>query len=96
MGWEILPWYTLTDDFDADFDVGEWHGTNVFYRDDDDRIYRTYFTSGRGDELLGGTWAYLDITAARAPGGLGGLAGGLPAEPGQHVAQAPRRVRRAG
>ena len=63
MGWEILPWYTLTDDFDTDFDVGEWHGTNVFYRDDDDRIFRTYFVDGRGDEALGGTWAYLDITA---------------------------------
>src|SRR5215213_7201862 len=33
MGWEVLPWYTLTDDFDS-----------------------------RGDEALGGTWAYLDIT----------------------------------
>ena len=63
MGWEILPWYTLLDDFDADFDVAEWHGTNVFYRDDDDRIFRTYFVDGRGDEALGGTWAYLDITA---------------------------------
>ena len=62
MGWEVIPWYTLTDDFDADFDVGEWHGTNVFYRDDDDRIFRTYFVDGRGDEALGGLWAYLDIT----------------------------------
>ena len=63
MGWEHLPWYTLTDDFDADFDVGEWHGTNAFYRDDDGRIFRTYFVDGRGDEALGGVWAYLDITA---------------------------------
>ena len=62
MGWEPLPWYTLTDDFDADFDVGEWHGTNVFLRDDEDRIFRTYFVDGRGDEALGGLWAYLDIT----------------------------------
>src|SRR6478736_1751604 len=30
-GWESIPWYTLTDDFDADFDVDEWHGTNVFH-----------------------------------------------------------------
>ena len=62
MGWEI-PWYTLTDDFDADFGVGEWHGTNAFFRDDDDRIFRTYFVDGRGDEALGGLWSYLDITA---------------------------------
>ena len=31
MGW-TMPWYTLTDDFDADFGVGEWHGTNAFLR----------------------------------------------------------------
>ena len=62
MGWET-PWYTLTDDFDADFGVDEWHGTNVFYRDDDDRVFRTYFVDKRGDEALGSTWAYLDITA---------------------------------
>jgi predicted dithiol-disulfide oxidoreductase (DUF899 family) len=62
MGWE-MPWYTLTDDFDADFGVDEWHGTNVFYRDDEGRIFRTYFTDKRGDEALGSIWSYLDITA---------------------------------
>jgi predicted dithiol-disulfide oxidoreductase (DUF899 family) len=61
MGWEI-PWYTITDDFDADFDVDEWHGTNAFYRDDD-RIFRTYHVDKRGDEAMGSTWSYLDITA---------------------------------
>jgi predicted dithiol-disulfide oxidoreductase (DUF899 family) len=63
MGWEHIPWYTITDDFDADFGVDEWHGTNAFYRDDDDRIYRTYFIDNRGDEAMGSTWSYLDITA---------------------------------
>ena len=62
MGWE-MPWYTLTDDFDADFGVGEWHGTNAFYRDDEDRIFRTYFVDKRGDEALGTPWAFLDMTA---------------------------------
>jgi predicted dithiol-disulfide oxidoreductase (DUF899 family) len=61
MGWEI-PWYSITDDFDADFDVDEWHGTNAFLRDGD-RIFRTYFVNSRGDEAMGGTWSYLDITA---------------------------------
>jgi predicted dithiol-disulfide oxidoreductase (DUF899 family) len=61
MGWEI-PWYTLTDDFDADLGVEEWHGTNAFLRDDD-RIFRTYFIDKRGDEAMGSTWNYLDITA---------------------------------
>jgi predicted dithiol-disulfide oxidoreductase (DUF899 family) len=63
MGWELIPWYSLTDEFDADFGVGEWHGTNAFYRDDDDQVFRTYFIDARGDEVMGGTWAYLDITA---------------------------------
>ena len=63
MGWGLIPWYTLTDDFDSDFDVGKWHGTNAFLRDDDDRIYRTYFIDNRGDEAMGSTWSYLDITA---------------------------------
>ena len=61
MGWEI-PWYTLTDDFDADFGVSEWHGTNAFLREDD-RVFRTYFINSRGDEAMGSTWSYLDITA---------------------------------
>jgi len=34
MGWE-MPWYTITDSFDADFGVHEWHGHNVFFRDGD-------------------------------------------------------------
>ena len=62
MGWEI-PWFTITDDFDADFGVDEWHGTMSFYRDDDGRIFLTYFVNARGDEQLGSTWSYLDITA---------------------------------
>jgi predicted dithiol-disulfide oxidoreductase (DUF899 family) len=61
MGWEI-PWYTVTDDFDADFGVAEYHGTNAFIRHNG-RIFRTYFVNSRGDEAMGSTWSYLDITA---------------------------------
>jgi predicted dithiol-disulfide oxidoreductase (DUF899 family) len=61
MGWQ-MPWYTITDSFDTDFGVDEWHGTNVFFRDGDDRIFRTYFINNRGDEAMGSTWSYLDIT----------------------------------
>jgi predicted dithiol-disulfide oxidoreductase (DUF899 family) len=61
MGW-TMPWYTLTDGFDADFGVDEWHGTNAFIRDEK-TVYRTYFVNSRGDEMMGGTWDYLDITA---------------------------------
>lgn len=61
MGW-TMPWFTLTDRFDADFGVDEWHGTNAFIRDGDS-IFRTYFINSRGDEAMGGTWSYLDMTA---------------------------------
>jgi predicted dithiol-disulfide oxidoreductase (DUF899 family) len=62
MGWERIPWYEITDDFDADFGVNEWHGHNAFIREDD-RIFRTYFVDARGDEHMGTTWSYLDISA---------------------------------
>ncbi len=62
MGWQHIPWYTITDSFDIDFGVDEWHGTNAFIRDGD-RVFRTYFTNGRGDEVTANTWSYLDLTA---------------------------------
>jgi predicted dithiol-disulfide oxidoreductase (DUF899 family) len=60
MGW-AMPWYTLTDSFDADFGVDEWHGHNVFFRNGD-KVFRTYFINARGDEAMGTTWSYLDAT----------------------------------
>ena len=62
MGWDLIPWYTIMGSFDRDFGVDEWHGTNAFIRDGD-RVFRTYFINSRGDEQMGGTWSYLDITA---------------------------------
>lgn len=61
MGW-TMPWYSFTGTFDADFGVDEWHGNNAFIRDGE-RIFRTYFINSRGDEALGTTWSYLDMTA---------------------------------
>src|SRR5260370_1294586 len=61
MGWE-MPWHPLTDSFDVDFGGGQWHGHNAFSRDGE-RVFRTYFINGRGDEAMGTTWSYLDMTA---------------------------------
>ena len=61
MGWK-MPWYTITDSFDADFGVDEWHGHNAFIRDGN-KVFRTYFINNRGDEAMGSVWSYLDITA---------------------------------
>lgn len=65
MGWTI-PWYSsLGSDFN--YDMGATEGENelpghsVFLRDGE-TAYRTYFTRSRGDEYLGNTWSYLDIT----------------------------------
>jgi predicted dithiol-disulfide oxidoreductase (DUF899 family) len=61
MGW-TMPWYTITDNFDKDFGVDEWHGHNAFIRDGE-RVFRTYFINWRGDEAMGTVWSYLDMTA---------------------------------
>jgi len=55
----------ITDSFDKDFGVEEWHGHNAFIRDGDhgDKVFRTYFINSRGDEAMGTTWSYLDMTA---------------------------------
>ena len=62
MGWRH-PWFTITDDFDKDFDCDMWHATNAFIRDENDRVFRTYAINGRGDEVFVGTWNLLDMTA---------------------------------
>ncbi len=43
------------------FGVTTGFGLNVFLRDGD-RVFRTYFTSGRGVEALGSNWTFLDLT----------------------------------
>ena len=65
MGWAV-PWYSSArSDFNTDFgvtgDAGESFGLSVFLRDGD-RVFRTYFTSGRGVEALGSNWTFLDLT----------------------------------
>ena len=91
MGWE-MPWYTITDDFDADFGVDEWHGTNAFIRDGD-RVFRTLLHQQprrRGDGR------HLELPRhdrAGAPGAVGGLAGGLSADRAVRVVELARRIR---
>lgn len=72
MGWEI-PWYSsFGSDFNHDFGVGpeqpqpgeyqdgETFGLSVFLHDEDD-VYQTYFTDGRGVEYLGSSFSYYDL-----------------------------------
>ena len=52
----------------------EQPGHSVFLRDGD-RVFHTYSSFARGAEWTGGSYAFLDLTAARAAGGLGGAEG---------------------
>ena len=94
MGWE-MPWYTITDGFDADHGVDEWHGTNAFFREGD-QVFRTYFVNNRGDEALGSTWSYLDLTALGRQEEWEDSPEGDAAVRGLRVVAAPRRVRDGG
>ena len=90
MGWDV-PWYTLTDSFDADFGVDEWHGTNAFLRD------------GRGDlphvlhrqPRRRGDGQHLGISGhhrSRPSGGVGGLTRRVSANAAVRVVAPARRV----
>ena len=64
MGWTV-PWFSsFGSDFNADFGVTvgeeEKSAVSVFLRDDEG-VYRSYVTSGRGDEMLGTVWSFLDL-----------------------------------
>lgn len=66
MGWTDIPWYSSAgSDFNTDFGRtqpdGEMFGLSVFLREGQD-VYRTYFTDGRGVEILGSVWTFLDLT----------------------------------
>jgi predicted dithiol-disulfide oxidoreductase (DUF899 family) len=71
MGWEI-PWYSWgggtygvdlglspPEPQPGEYQDGEMFGLNAFVRNGED-IYRTYFTSRRGVEVIGPVWSFLD------------------------------------
>ena len=61
MGWDV-PWVSAHgSDFTEDCGVGKGFGVSVFWREDE-KVFRTYFTSGRGGETFLATHRYIDIT----------------------------------
>jgi predicted dithiol-disulfide oxidoreductase (DUF899 family) len=61
MGWEI-PWYTVVGtEFQEACGTTEYFALDVFLRDDE-RVFLTYATGGRGVEALGSVWTFLDLT----------------------------------
>jgi predicted dithiol-disulfide oxidoreductase (DUF899 family) len=61
MGWSI-PWYTVVgEDFQQARGTTEYFSLEVYLRDDE-RVFLTYATRGRGVEALGSVWTFLDLT----------------------------------
>lgn len=65
MGWSV-PWFSsYGSDFNYDYNVttkdGEVPGLSVFLHENRD-IFHTYSTSGRGVDILLGSYNYLDLT----------------------------------
>lgn len=62
MEWSI-PWYTDPGRKFADtYGTGKSFAVNVFFRDDENRVYRTYFTTDRGGEVFDTNLRLLDLT----------------------------------
>jgi predicted dithiol-disulfide oxidoreductase (DUF899 family) len=61
MGW-TRPWFSdRGGKFSEACGITKFFGLSVFLRDGD-RVFRTYFTTGRGVESLGTNWMLLDVT----------------------------------
>lgn len=65
MSWPHRWVSSAANTFNADFGMttpeGELHGLSVFLREGSE-VFRTYFTSRRGTEMLGNVWGFLDAT----------------------------------
>jgi predicted dithiol-disulfide oxidoreductase (DUF899 family) len=60
MGWAV-PWYSVGPSRD-ELLAGRWFGMLVCYLRDGDRVFETYWRSGRGTEVMTPTYGLLDLT----------------------------------
>ena len=58
MGWD-MPWYSARDSADTLL-AGRWFGMMVCYLRDGDRVFETYWTTGRGVEAMAPSYGLLD------------------------------------
>jgi predicted dithiol-disulfide oxidoreductase (DUF899 family) len=61
MQWE-MPWYSVPSTSAGALIADRHFGMLVCYLRDDDRVFETYWTTGRGCELMGSSCAMLDTT----------------------------------
>ena len=60
MGWDV-PWYSAQDSADALL-AGRGFGTLLCYLRHGDRVFETYWTTGRGAEAMAPSYGLLDMT----------------------------------
>jgi predicted dithiol-disulfide oxidoreductase (DUF899 family) len=60
MGWDV-PWYSVGDSAEQLL-AGRGFGLNVSYVRDGDRVFETYWTTGRGAEKVAASYVLLDMT----------------------------------
>jgi predicted dithiol-disulfide oxidoreductase (DUF899 family) len=60
MGYD-MPWYSARESEDALL-AGRWFGMLVSYVRDGDRVFETYWTTGRGTEVMAPAYGILDRT----------------------------------
>lgn len=60
MGWDV-PWYSAQDSAEALLAGRSWFGL-VCYLREGDRVFETYWTSGRGFEVMAPSYGLLDMT----------------------------------
>jgi predicted dithiol-disulfide oxidoreductase (DUF899 family) len=60
MGWE-MPWYSVGE-AEAALIAGRWFGMQVCYLRDGDRVFETYWSTGRAAEAWAPSYGLLDIT----------------------------------
>jgi predicted dithiol-disulfide oxidoreductase (DUF899 family) len=61
MGWD-MPWYSLPAESVDPLIAGRHFGMKCCYLRDGDRVFETYWTTGRGCEIMGSSYAMLDMT----------------------------------
>jgi predicted dithiol-disulfide oxidoreductase (DUF899 family) len=60
MGWDV-PWYSVQDSADALL-ADRGFGTLICYLRHGDRVFETYWTTGRGAEVMAPSYGLLDLT----------------------------------
>jgi predicted dithiol-disulfide oxidoreductase (DUF899 family) len=61
MGW-TMPWYSVPRDSVEPLITGRHFGILVSYLRDGDKVYETYWTTSRGNELMAPSYGLLDLT----------------------------------